>query len=286
MIRLMSGHHRLSREGGDSLTGFTPSASFELGHPVFRAPPDAARLWRYMSFTKYVSLVATSSLWFANTDRLGDPWEGTYTKANLARRSEQIGAGPRPDLNELLLNNLIATERSIYASCWHENDGESTAMWKLYLASDEGIAVQTTWERLIGCLGEPERPTTKIIGGRVRYVDPDAAPVDADDLVSNSFTPHTTKRLSFAHERETRLLMWAIDPSAPGPTTPEINVPGIRVPVDLWTLVEGVYLAPDSPSWFQDLVRDVTTTYQHAFRLYQSELAKEPTSYRLRHPTA
>jgi len=33
-------------------------------------------------------------------------------------------------------------------NCWHMNDHESAAMWKLYLKSDEGIAIQSTYRKL------------------------------------------------------------------------------------------------------------------------------------------
>ncbi len=31
-----------------------------------------------------------------------------------------------------------------FVSCWHENETESEAMWKLYLKSGDGVAIQTT----------------------------------------------------------------------------------------------------------------------------------------------
>lgn len=32
----------------------------------------------------------------------------------------------------------------MYVSSWHMNEHESTAMWRLYLKSDEGLAIRTT----------------------------------------------------------------------------------------------------------------------------------------------
>ena len=45
-------------------------------HPTFSPPPDDAVLWRYMDFTKFVSFLDKSSLFFARADKLGDPFEG------------------------------------------------------------------------------------------------------------------------------------------------------------------------------------------------------------------
>jgi hypothetical protein len=45
-------------------------------HKVFEQPQPDANLWRYMDLSKYVSMLATGSLWFARMDLLGDPYEG------------------------------------------------------------------------------------------------------------------------------------------------------------------------------------------------------------------
>ena len=44
-------------------------------------PPDndSTKVWRYMTFTKFMSLVDRSALYFARVDRLGDPFEGSFT---------------------------------------------------------------------------------------------------------------------------------------------------------------------------------------------------------------
>jgi len=34
-------------------------------------------------------------------------------------------------------------------SCWHENETESVAMWKLYVSGREGVAIKTTVSSLI-----------------------------------------------------------------------------------------------------------------------------------------
>jgi hypothetical protein len=42
-------------------------------HRVFQKPEDEnAKIWRYMDFTKFVSLLDTKSLYFTRVDRLGD----------------------------------------------------------------------------------------------------------------------------------------------------------------------------------------------------------------------
>ena len=50
------------------------------------SPADAI-LWRYMDFTKFVSLLETRTLFLARADKLGDPFEGSVPKNNIILRA-------------------------------------------------------------------------------------------------------------------------------------------------------------------------------------------------------
>ena len=55
-------------------------------HPNFSPPEPGAVLWRYMDFTKFVSLLDTQSLYLARADQLSDPFEGSFPALNVALR--------------------------------------------------------------------------------------------------------------------------------------------------------------------------------------------------------
>ena len=55
-------------------------------HETFTPPSSDAILWRYMDFTKFVSLLEKQALFFPRADKLGDPFEGSFTKVNEAMR--------------------------------------------------------------------------------------------------------------------------------------------------------------------------------------------------------
>ena len=57
-------------------------------HPSFDSPPDNAVLWRYIDFTKFVSLLDRKALFFVRADKLGDPFEGTLPDANVKALTE------------------------------------------------------------------------------------------------------------------------------------------------------------------------------------------------------
>jgi len=104
---------------------------------------ENAAIWRYMDFTKFVSLLDRQQLFFSRTDKLGDPFEGSCPKRNLEPRAELMG-----DTSERISEYSKWIREFTAVNCWHMNKYESAAMWKLYLKSDEGIAIKSTFRRL------------------------------------------------------------------------------------------------------------------------------------------
>jgi hypothetical protein len=120
-------------------------------HPDFESPKnESAKIWRYMDFTKFVSLLDKSALFFSRADRLGDPFEGSFSKANIEQRPAVYGkSGKAPkELLEGLSKVFQIFPRFTLINSWHLSDYESDALWKLYLKSNEGIAIQSTFQKL------------------------------------------------------------------------------------------------------------------------------------------
>lgn len=135
---------------------------YEPHHSV-TPPPKGAKLWRYMDFTKLVSLLDKRSLFFSRADLLGDPFEGSFSRKTVEARQQ----GDFPQIAWDILSAIHRRHiRDTYVNCWHMSDHESAAMWKLYLASD-GVAIQSSFERLVESLQES---TQKIWIGKVTYV--------------------------------------------------------------------------------------------------------------------
>lgn len=78
-------------------------------------------------------------------------------------------------------------------SCWHESDYESDAMWKLYSASGQRIAIEST----VGQLRESLGNRTDLIIDRVRYMDFEQDPIEKGHRHYRLFV----KRKSFEHEK-------------------------------------------------------------------------------------
>ncbi len=180
--------------------------SLALGNKIcsvratFITPDDEnIKIWRYMDFTKLVSLIDTKKLYFTRADKFDDPFEGSYPKLNilgreaffkdLNERKEVAGQGNTFKPPEIFKHMPKYTA----VNCWHMNPYESVAMLSLYLKSDEGVAIQSTFSRL------KESFLTKedLYMGTVKYINYETEFVDPTNL----YSPFVHKRKSFEHEK-------------------------------------------------------------------------------------
>ena len=95
-------------------------------HPI--QPPGHAVLWRYMDFTRFLSMLDKGALFFARVDKLGDPFEGALPRANIEVMwpkwygEGQIGwAATRRMFTHFHREN----RKFVVVNCWHEGDHET-----------------------------------------------------------------------------------------------------------------------------------------------------------------
>lgn len=235
-------------------------------HPGFEKPRnEKARIWRYMDFTKFVSLLDRKALFFPRADKLGDPFEGSFSEANIPIRAEIYrGEIPLEDISEIYkrLREFTAI------SCWHINWYESAAMWKLYLKSDEGIAIRSNFDRLRNSLRDEKHD---IFIGKVKYID-----YEKDAIPEGPLPSFVHKRKSFKHEVELRAVIQKLPPRGLSSRSKRPFVDGLYVPVDLDVLISRIYLAPTCPEWLFELVKSVTRKYGLKKEVFQSDLDRVP----------
>ena len=238
-------------------------------HAVFKSPNDDAVLWRYMDFTKFVSLLDTQSLYFARADRLGDPFEGSFSKVNTALRPA-LYERELPDADWGKLWSFFRAMRQFtLINCWHESDHESAAMWRLYSREHDGIAVKSNFKSLTRSF----TCSDVIYIGKVDYVDYDTTFIPE----RNAFSPYLHKRRSFEHEREVRAITRNIPASGASLDTPqETGATGSYFAVDLSLLIEEVIVAPYADSWFLELVQAVAARYGLTASVSRSGLSESP----------
>jgi len=246
----------------------------------YKVPRHDAVLWRYMDFSKYVSLLSTSSLYFARSDTFEDHFEGAQgIKSNreqwdrhhldyleraityppdggkTALANEEIKSESQRLLKQIQYIGESGRERT-YINCWHENEHESEAMWRLYSSYiNNAVAIKTTYKRLSSSLED----RTNIQIGTVEYLD-------FRKQFSGINSAFWRKRKSFQHEREVRAIYFELH-------NKDI---GISIHCNLSTLIEAVYISPKAPEWFKRVVDDVNIKYGLNITVSKSELNEEP----------
>jgi hypothetical protein len=220
------------------------------------------KLWRYLSLPKFMSLLEEKALYFTRADRFEDPLEGSYlsdqdpmgeyvryiAKGKATRDSEEefdikvIGGQPIRTLAESLRKFTIV-------NCWHINEHESDAMWKLYLDSAEGVAIQSSLDRLNRAFGG--KPNYNIVIRPVVYLDYDKN----EPPSTNALEPFFYKRKAYEHEQELRALIPFFHPNGK-----EVDH-GAMIPVDLDQLIELVHVSPKAQSWFAVLIEKLLCRY-------------------------
>lgn len=246
----------------------------------YAVPEPSSKLWRYMDFTKYVSLLSSRGLYFTRTDCFEDMFEGAkglqkrkggWDSHYLEFFRSAIKNPPdgfecklsdsdvEEQAQKLLLDLEIGGEdhkKSTFVSCWHESEHESEAMWRLYSTSlTNAVAVRTTYQSLY--LSLDRDPSIAI--GRIKYIDLKNSYAG----VNNAFW---RKRKSFEYEREVRALITDYG-------TQEL---GKVVKCNLEVLMEEVFVSPKAPDWFAHLINDVNEKFGLNVKVSASELSEIP----------
>lgn len=248
-------------------------------HQIFEKPRNGnVKIWRYMDFTKFVSMLDKRALFFARADKLPDPFEGSYSKANIEIRPKLYKDIPEFDIFQKSVQGFSKDVRKhVIINSWHMNDCESAAMWRLYLKSDEGVAIQSTFKRLTRSFDN--HLTDNIYIGKVKYIDYKTEWLPEGNL----FYPFLHKRRSFKHESELRAIILRFPSTGVPSETPkqidltqEIFDLGAYIDVETEVLVENVFVSPTALGWFKDLVKSVMNKYDLRKPVRQSSLAEGP----------
>lgn len=252
-------------------------------HFAFRKPSDEDQsIWRYMDFTKFVSLLDKDALFFVRSDRLEDAFEGSYPRTNLDIRKKEfkkIFEELQMESDSLEVVDAVSQtfkQLRLYVAlnCWNISDHESAALWKLYLRSNEGIAIRSSFRRLKASFNGAE---DDIYIGMVRYLDYNKQNIPE----ANLFYPFVSKRKSFEYEHELRALLYnqpSIRRNADGKLIME-KPPfenGKYVSVNLKELIYKIYLAPTCSNWLKELVESIVKLYGIEVQVVRSSLDDSP----------
>lgn len=217
-----------------------------------------------MDFTKYVDLLDKRKLYFCRLDKLDDPYEGAFPS------------------NGFSYLPIIETTEQIrkfnFINCWHMNNYESAAMWSIYLKTNNGIAIQTTFQQLKQSFQLTQEDIYLSI---VKYHDYDQKSYHdlikenlwSEGAMGSTIMPLIFKRKSFEYENELRAIYIDLPMELDNEKAQLRNLGnGKSININIETLIEKIYISPKADSWFKDLVSSVTYKYGLIKPIEKSEL--------------
>jgi len=234
----------------------------------FHTPDKSLTIWRYLDFTKFVDLLLSSQLFFARSDQFQDPFEGVFRLKDYENTKH-------------MLTNQELTKKFYFLNCWHINDNQSDAMWKIFLDTKNGIAIKSTVGALIKSL---DASLDDVFISKVYYRDFDK--VTFNELMNEeqnklfggrggSLNQFNYKRISFEHEKELRL--YHIDlpiPHAIKDGIPREPLTHKRIDIALSSLINEIVIAPFADEWFENLVKQIVEKLNYNFEVTKSNLYK------------
>ena len=214
-----------------------------------------------MNLPQLIDFLETKNLHFARVDTLGDPYEGSWTRLDMAAREQQL---IKRSTSKLITDYLRGT---MYINCWHANNAESAAMWKLYGTSAGSIAIQSTYKKLAGVLPDDT------FMGMVQYKNysslEEGIPGDSE------LYPFFHKRREFEHEKEVRAFIWTTA-SKQRLKNPDDQPLGIKVDIDIDKAVETIRVQPTTPAWVRKSIEKLLERYDWGMKVMPSQIDVKP----------
>jgi hypothetical protein len=231
-----------------------------LRHPAFPQPDRTDRaVWHYMSLAKFIALLDTRALFFCRLDRLGDEYEGSLPR----RWRRELQAPP---------TEAAKAERlrlSCHVNCWNMSEHENEALWRLYGAQDASIGIRSTYDELVHVLSQNHG----VFLGLINYVDYDYR--EGSDAVRSRPGDAQATRLQ-AQGRSALRQGGRPLPAQQGGLA--WRTTWARHPIELDRLVQGIYIDPYAPRWFEKVVKAVVRQFAPSLseRISWSSMKADP----------
>lgn len=243
----------------------------KVNHPFPQPENPTDLVWRYMSLSKLISIFEAHKIFLCRTDLFEDKYEGTLPRIDkeLWKNSDF-----KPQYIFIFLKSL---RESTYVSCWHINNNESEAMWKVYCGSGEGVAIQTTYQKLRDSITEKNMHIGLI--SYINYENEKFPNLQGSYYPVNLMHPFMHKRKAFEHEKEIRIIKpcWElIYDSLDAPNAKIERPPVMSFEVKLENLIESIFVHPLAPDWYFEIVKATTNRYFPNLRIQWSGMVGNP----------
>ena len=257
-------------------------------------------IWRYMDLARFVSMLATKTLWFSKAAQFhDDPYEGYCRVTPAAMPADEYGPEPltlektggKPvpvsfhrfvaEVSHMSAEYFEKAREHLYVNSWCRAD-ESMAMWEIYGSSGRGVAVRSSVGRYRRAMKLPFGESQFAFGTVEYHADmtdiPDldidlragSIPMPGQGVWERILKLAFHKRSCFEYEREWR-----------GALYQDARLePGCNVEFELDELVGGVYVGPRADGFFYDMVASVMDRFGLVKPLECSTLLQPPRRHR------
>ena len=250
-------------------------------------------VWRYMPFTKFISILVYQAIWFSKMNILQDQFEGMMpqaTKDIMQAHFQELKKDFNPEFHsqfdEMASRNEQDSRELLIVNCWFIDDYESNHMWREYGGGKESIAIRSTVKQLIEniCVLH-DNNTTHI--GRVAYVDHEKhlmTEYHASQGYERAFLKDAER---FQCEQELRIVTLNVktkncvspegrpynDSDIQGKNMNNFENPGLYVAIFLKQLVSEIRISPEADDWFYLLMKRIIEQSNLGIVVLKSELS-------------
>src|SRR5215203_1844737 len=267
-------------------------------YSFIKPPTDNTKIWQYMDLSEFIHLLYSKSLFFCNTKKFGDPFEGSLPLLNnILNEQKDYQISKKLVESKKKFKNVIKSQpitkwnyqgwkNRVLVNCWHINNSESAAMWNSYSYRNSGVALQSTFKRLKNSIKSCKED---IIIGEVQYLN------YRNEWLKDSlgWDIFLTKKRPYEYERELRALNIVYDndldnkelfndsflkkyrinlPKGQKTTAKKmlsmhnekvlpIYIPGKHIKIDLGTLIESIYVSPYVDDYFIEVIKSLIEKY-------------------------
>ncbi len=250
-------------------------------HQTFLLPDeDRTVVWRYTTLSRLIDILYHKRLYFRRLDHLGDHFEGQSTKKMLqdAEISLRRHLQSNRDIRELYEKKLIAYEtpsdnalwRGTFVSCWHMNEHESVAMWKIYAGINSGIAIKSSIHSLKRSI---DIAAEDVYIGQINYLD-----YELDEISgNNAFKLALSKRKIYEYEKELRLVVFDKELVS----FKEHDKLGICISVEPVNLVEKIVVSPYESPEYKGAVEAIIKSFGMEIEVIDSIVNARPYQWKM-----
>lgn len=254
---------------------------------IGKSMADHDVLWRYVPLEGLINMLDSQSLHFSPLEAYQntDPFEGYVPKvamdamASISLNSQKlnlaaidslekhIGAHTAPEkisefreaasqLKKEMGDVVKKVAKCLTVNCWHRNQHESEAMWRLY--SHSGVAIRTTVSAIRAAL-EMNKQSHIVHMGAIKYLDfADDSLSPADCVTDDGQLFGMVKRIAYSHENEVRLyITGSIDPKNYAAASPE----PISLDIDAMILIDSLVISPFASISMRKSIQSIAKKY-------------------------